>query len=104
MKFLIALSLLVPSFAFANLCDRYTADRGKWQALETVARAQARTTEEICKSERIVDIEIQPSQVIVQGEIFPQWAVFFHYNEESCKFMVGRDDYTMTSRYCFPTW
>jgi len=104
MKSLIALGILLPSFAFANLCERYVGDAEKWRALETVVMSQSRTLDETCHSPRILDIEIQPSQVVVDGEFVKHWAVFFHYNEESCKFMVNRDEYTITSRRCFPTW
>lgn len=101
----LALSLaLVSSSAFANLCTPYDNRPEYMTALTALVAMQNKTLDEVCNSARILDIEIQPSQIIVGGEIIPQWAVYFHYNEDSCKYLLSRADLTLTSSRCFPTW
>jgi hypothetical protein len=101
----IALTLaLVSTSAFANLCTPYDNRPEYMTALKALVTMQNKTMDEVCNSERIVDIEIQPSQVIIGGEIIPQWAVYFHYNEDSCKYLLNRADLTLTESRCFPTW
>ena len=103
MKVLISVLLLASFSAHANLCDRYTSpDRAS--AIEALAAHLNKSVDEVCNSPRILDIELQPSQVTIDGVAVPQWAIFLHYNEDSCKYLFNRADLTLTSSKCFPTW
>lgn len=104
MKATILALALVSSSAYANLCTKYDNRPEYMTALTALVEMQNKTLDEVCNSARILDIEIQPSQVIVQGEIIPQWAIYFHHNEDSCKYLLDRADLTLTSSRCFPTW
>jgi hypothetical protein len=104
MNILVLLFVLISSSAFANLCTPYDNRPEYMNALKALVTMQNKTLDEVCNSARILDIEIQPSQVIIEGEIIPQWAVYFHYNEDSCKYLLNRADLTLTSSRCFPTW
>lgn len=103
-KLIISLVLISTSALANNLCTPYDNRPEYMNALNALVTLQNKTLEEVCNSSRILDIEIQPSQVIVEGEIIPQWAVYFHYNEDSCKYLLNRADLTLTSSRCFPTW
>lgn len=104
MKLFILLALISTS-AFADLCTKYDNRPEYLGALRALLAHQNRGMGEVCNSSRILDIEIQPSQVITQqGEVVPQFAIFFHYNEESCKYLVNRANLTLTSSRCYPTW
>lgn len=104
MKALTLSLALISSSAFANLCTPYDTRPEYMNALKALVTLQNKTLDEVCNSSRILDIEIQPSQVIVAGEIIPQMAIYFHYNEDSCKYLLNRADLTLTSSRCFPTW
>jgi hypothetical protein len=106
MKSIALAALLISSSAFADLCSRYN-DRPEYaRALEAlVTNHMNRDMNEVCNSARILDIEIQPSQIINQdGEVVPQMAIYFHYNEDSCKYLLNRADLTLTTSRCYPTW
>lgn len=103
----LALGLAVlSSSAFANnLCTKYDNRSEYINALTALVTHMDRSLEEVCSSPRILDIEIQPSQIINrEGQAVPQFAVYFHYNEESCKYLLNRETLTLTSSRCFPTW
>lgn len=102
--FIVLIGLMSFSAQAGNLCTRYENDEVKFSALEALSEQINMSLEVICNHPRMLDIEIQPSQIIIQGEVVPQTAIFFHYNEESCKYLVNRQDLTLTSSKCFPTW
>lgn len=104
MKLFFLLAFLSTS-AFADLCTKYDNRPEYLGSLRALLAIQNRGMGEVCNSSRILDIEIQPSQIInQQGDVIPHFAIFFHYNEESCKYMMNRADLTLTSSRCFPTW
>lgn len=106
MKLFLTLSIFcLAHSAFANLCTRYENSVEKLKALEVAAKESKTTSEELCRSQQILDIEIAPSQVInANGVIVPQMKVTFHYDYQSCQYMIDRKALTLTSNYCYDTW
>lgn len=102
--FIVLLGLMSFSAQASNLCTRYVNDSARYSALTALVEQINMDLEAVCTSPRILDIEIQPSQMVIQGEIVPQMAIYFHYNEESCKYLINRQDHTLTTSKCFPTW
>lgn len=105
MKMLIALVALVSFSARAELCSRYDSKPEYINALTALAKHVDMSMDEVCNHPRIMDIQIHPSQIINrQGEVIPQIAIYFHYSEHSCKYLLNRQDLSMTESRCFNTW
>lgn len=105
MKTLITALLFVSFSAQANLCARYEARTERALALEALSQHINMSMNEICQSPRILDVEITPTQTINrQGEIVRQMAIYFHYSEESCQYLLNREDLTLMKSKCYLTW
>lgn len=101
---LAGLMLTLSTFASANHCVQYQDRPEYMNALSALSVRQMLPLYEICESERIMDVEVSPSQVIRNGEAIPQMVIYLHYAEYSCKFLLDRKDLTLTESRCFSTF
>ena len=99
---LFALSFLSITASAADLCTKYENKPRYMKAIETVAKYQQYTMEEFCSHPRVLDIEVQPSQVINnKGEVIPHMSVQQHFSYDSCLYMVNETDYSITRARCY---
>lgn len=101
---LLTLALTV-NFAFAAGCEKYNNFPRYKKAIETVAADNKMSFEELCTHPRYLDVEAQPSRVILRdGEVIPHVRVQLHGEYDSCLFMVRDSDQVITSRRCYSGW
>lgn len=109
MKHLIlALALLTSTTslaASANLCTKYSESERYMKALAAVATAYEMSVEELCNHPRILDIEAQPSRIILRdGTVIPHVQVQLHQSTQSCLIMVSDVDSSISKNYCYSGW
>ena len=99
---LMALATLSTTVSANDLCSKYEHNPRFMKAIEVVAKFQKYTKEEFCNLERVLDIEVQPSQVIDrEGNVIPHVQVQQHKSWDSCLYLVNELDYSMTQTYCY---
>ena len=85
-----------------DLCSKYEHNARFMKAVTTVAKFQKYTKEEFCNLENVLDVEVQPSQVIDrEGNVIPHVQVQQHKSWGSCLYLVNELDYSMTQAYCY---
>lgn len=106
MKLLLASLLFLSLGAQAsNLCQKLDSQPAFMKALDVVATNMQYSMEEICASERILDIQITKTNLVSkQGQIEPHVFVTLHYNEYSCQYFVRDEDLIVTRKNCYNTW
>lgn len=99
---LFALATVSLSVSANDLCTKYEHNARFMKAVTTVAKFQKYTKEEFCKLESVLDVEVQPSQVIdYEGNVIPHVQVQQHKSWGSCLYLVNELDYSMTQAYCY---
>lgn len=102
MKFILALLVSTSSAFAADLCTRYENNNRYFTAVKTVSQELGLELSNLCNNPKILDIEVQPSRVITRnGDVEPHVRVQFHYNYESCYYMVRDLDQKITSSRCY---
>ena len=106
MKLLLASLLFLSLGAQAsNLCQKLETSPAFLQALNVVATNMQYSMDEICSSERILDLQIQHTSITnKEGQTQPHVWVTLHYNEYSCQYFVRDEDLLVTRKNCYNTW
>ncbi|WP_413290810.1 hypothetical protein [Bdellovibrio sp. HCB337] len=104
--FVAAIALLASTSSFAaNLCTKWEHKERFVKAIKVVATEYKMTYEELCNNPNILDIEAQPSRIILRdGTVIPHVQVQLHQSYQSCLIMVSDVDSSIAKNYCYSGW
>jgi len=85
-----------------HLCSKWENRPDYMQAISTVAASYQKSYIELCTTKNILDIEVQPSRIILRdGTIVPHLRVQLHYEYDSCLFMVNKESQEISKQHCY---
>lgn len=104
MGFLI-IGILFSQLSYANLCEKFENNQEYKEFLDQTIAHLETSYEHLCFDEKILDIEIAPSQIIsTRGRIVEQMRVTLHSSYQSCQYYFNRKNQSFTKSNCYNTW
>ncbi|MBY0412954.1 MAG: hypothetical protein K2Q18_02255 [Bdellovibrionales bacterium] len=98
----LAVLILTTSTNAANLCARWESSPRYMKAIAFLATYQDYTIEEFCNLPHVLDLELQPTRIILRdGEVIPHVRIQQHSEYSSCLYMINEKDYSLTSSKCY---
>lgn len=83
-------------------CSKWESRPDYVKALEVVAHEAGWTYEEMCTFPRILDVETQPSRIILRdGTVVPHVRVQLHYDYHSSLYMINKETWQISESRCY---
>lgn len=104
MKLLVVFLLMTSQVFAKDMCSRWTKERYV-KAIEVVAQAEGVTPAELCSMEKLLDVEVQPSQTFTrEGKLVPCVRVQLHGEYSSCLYLIKDEDWSILEQRCYSGW